>query len=137
MICPVCNKDMFVIEYKRVELDYCHICKGAWFDAGEMELLLETAGLKNGTQAVHDVLKLPEAQTSEKKRRCPICGRNMKKVIIGGEHGVMIDACVQHHGLWFDGGEVADLMKIVSEQYECKKETESEIMCFLKDVFQG
>jgi len=45
MICPVCNKDMFVIEYKRVELDYCHICKGAWFDAGEMELLLEIAGL--------------------------------------------------------------------------------------------
>jgi len=37
MICPVCKKDMFVIEYKRVELDYCHICKGAWFDAGEME----------------------------------------------------------------------------------------------------
>jgi len=65
MICPVCNKDMFVIEYKRVELDYCHICKGAWFDAGEMELLLEIAGLKEGTQAIHDVLKLPEAQTAE------------------------------------------------------------------------
>jgi hypothetical protein len=32
---------------------------------------------------------------------------------------------------------VADLMKIVSEQSSCKKETESEIMCFLKDVFQG
>ncbi len=49
MICPVCKKDMFVIG-QRVELDYCHICKGAWFDAGEMELLLETAGLKDNTR---------------------------------------------------------------------------------------
>ena len=137
MICPVCKKDMFVIEYKRVELDYCHSCKGAWFDAGELELLLETAGLKDGTQAIHDVLKLPEAHTTEKKRRCPICGRNMKKVIIGGEHGVMIDACVHHDGLWFDGGEVAELIKIISAQSNGKKETEAEIMGFLKDVFQG
>ena len=137
MICPVCKKDMFVIEYKRVELDYCHICKGAWFDAGEMELLLETAGLKNGTQAIHDVLKLPEAHTTEKKRRCPICGRNMKKVTIGGEKGVLIDACVQHHGLWFDRGETADLIKIISAQSNGKKETEAEIMSFLKDVFQS
>ena len=71
MICPVCKKDMFVIEYKRVELDYCHSCKGAWFDAGEMELLLETAGLKDGTQAIHDVLKLPEAHTTEKSAVAP------------------------------------------------------------------
>jgi Zn-finger nucleic acid-binding protein len=61
----------------------------------------------------------------------------MKKVTIGGEKGVMIDACIHHHGLWFDGGEVADLMKIVAGQSACKKETESEIICFLKDVFQG
>ena len=61
----------------------------------------------------------------------------MKKVIIGGEHGVMIDACVQHHGLWFDAGEVVELIKIISGQSGCKKETEAEIMCFLKDVFQG
>jgi len=54
----------------------------------------------------------------------------MKKVIIGGEHGVMIDACVQHHGLWFDGGEVADLMKIVSEQSSCKKRPNLKLCAF-------
>ena len=80
---------------------------------------------------------LPEAHTSERKRRCPICNINMKKVKIGGETGVMIDACIRHDGLWFDGGEVADLIKIISARSTVKKETESEIMGFLKDVFQS
>ena len=137
MICPVDRKDMFVVEYKQIELDYCHSCKGVWFDAGELDLLLEAAGLKNAGQVLGDVLRLPEAPTSERKRRCPICNINMKKVKIGGETGVMIDACIRHDGLWFDGGEVADLIKIISERSTVKKETESEIMGFLKDVFQS
>ena len=137
MICPVDKKDMFVVEYKQIELDYCHICKGVWFDAGELELLFEAAGIKDARQTLGDVLKLPEAQTEEKKRKCPICSINMKKVKIGGETGVMIDACIRHDGLWFDGGEVADLIKIISAQSTVKKETESEIMGFLKDVFQS
>jgi len=128
---------MFVVEYKQVELDYCHSCKGVWFDAGEVDLLLEAAGLKDAGQALGDVLHLPEAHTSERKRRCPICSINMKKVKIGGGTGVMIDACVRHDGLWFDGGEVADLIKIISAKLPGKKETESEIMGFLKDVFQS
>jgi len=49
----------------------------------------------------------------------------------------MIDACIRHDGLWFDGGEVADLIKIISARIKGKKETESEIMGFLKDVFGG
>jgi Zn-finger nucleic acid-binding protein len=60
----------------------------------------------------------------------------MKKVKIGGEAGVMIDACIHHDGLWFDGGEVADLIKIIAVK-SAKKESESEIVGFLKDVFGG
>ena len=128
---------MFVVEYKQIELDYCHSCKGVWFDAGELDLLLEAAGLKHVRQTLGDVLRLPEAHTSEKKRRCPICNINMKKVKIGGETGVMIDACIRHDGLWVDGCEVADLIKIISARSTVKRETESEIMGFLKDVFQS
>ena len=137
MICPVDRKDMFVVEYKQIELDYCHICKGVWFDAGELELLLEAAGLKDARQTLGDMLKLPEAQTEEKKRKCPICSTNMKKVKIGDETGVIIDACIRHDGLWFDGGEVADLIKIISARSTVKKEIDAEIMNFLKDVFPG
>jgi Zn-finger nucleic acid-binding protein len=126
---------MMVIEYKKIELDFCNSCRGVWFDGGELELLLEDAGLKHVKQNLGDVLLLPEALTDEKKRRCPICSQNMKKVRIGGDKGVMIDACVRHDGLWFDGGEVADLIKIIAAKTPGKKETDGEIIGFLKEVF--
>lgn len=137
MICPVCKKDMFVVEYKQIEVDYCQSCKGVWFGSGELELLLESAGIKDSKQTLGDVLHLPVANTTEKNRRCPICAKNMKKARIGGETGVMIDTCVQNDGLWFDEGEVASVIRIVTEKSSDKKETETEIIDFLKDVFHS
>ena len=137
MICPACKKDMFVVEYKQIELDYCQSCRGVWFDAGELELLLESDGIDGSKPFLGDLLKASEAQTSEGKRRCPICSRNMKKVRIGGETGVMIDACNHGDGLWFDGGEVASLVKIIAASSPEEKNSESEIMNFFKEVFKA
>ncbi len=45
MECPVCRETMVVIEYRSIELDYCVGCMGVWFDQGEIELLLDDAGI--------------------------------------------------------------------------------------------
>lgn len=135
MICPVCKKDTLVVEYKQIELDYCQSCKGIWFDSGELELLLEKVGVEGFCPSLGDMLKLPEAHVSEKKRKCPICTKNMRKVKIGGKAEVVVDVCGECHGLWFDGGEVASLMKIALEDLKAKKETESEVIGFLQGVF--
>jgi len=47
MICPACKNDMIVVEHEDIELDYCTNCNGVWFDSGELELLLEAAGLES------------------------------------------------------------------------------------------
>ncbi len=136
MICPVCRKGMLVVEYRQIEIDYCQACIGVWFDSGELELLLKTGGIEGARPFLGDVLKLSEARTLEKKRKCPICTKNMRKVKIGGEGGVLVDACERHHGLWFDGGEVVSLIKTTSGQLPEKKGNQSEIIGFLKDVFK-
>ena len=137
MICPVCKKDTLVLEYKQIELDYCQICKGAWFDAGELELLLEKGGLKGATSFLTHVINHPEAMTSEKKHRCPICGKNMRKIKVGEESGIMVDACGNGHGIWLDGGEATSLAKIIIDKHDVKKEEESAVIEFLRDVFPG
>ncbi len=43
MICPACKNDMIVVEYQRIELDFCPHCRGVWFDCGELELMLKSA----------------------------------------------------------------------------------------------
>jgi uncharacterized protein len=41
MKCPKCGMDLMEIQYEGITLDRCVTCGGTWFDAGEMEHLLE------------------------------------------------------------------------------------------------
>ena len=135
MICPVCKSDMIDVEHERIELDYCTSCQGVWFDAEELELLLESMGIKNHDLALDDIWHSPEAETTEKKRKCPICGQKMTKAAIGKEPEVLIDVCPQEDGLWFDGGEVGHLIRRLAEKPSAKPDSEARVITFLGEVF--
>lgn len=44
MKCPKCGMDLAHIELKGIELDRCVSCGGTWFDAGELEQLMDDKG---------------------------------------------------------------------------------------------
>ena len=135
MICPVCKYAMVVVEYHNIELDYCTSCKGVWFDSGELELLLKSQGLEE-TKALFDgILNSQEAVSSEKERKCPICGHKMKKTAIGEQPGILIDICRDKHGLWFDGGEVARLIRHLAGKHLPKRDSREQVINFLEEVF--
>jgi uncharacterized protein len=131
MKCPVCGIDAIVVEHKKIELDHCLKCGGVWFDAGELELLLKSAGASIRT-SLADTLHLTPTKSDEKKRRCPICNHKMDKVLVG-EETILIDSCPRGHGLWFDGGELQQLIAQVIKEPSGK----SEMASFLSDVFQA
>jgi Zn-finger nucleic acid-binding protein len=136
MICPVCRHAMIVVEYRNIELDYCHSCKGVWFDSGELELLLKSQGLEEPKAFFEGIFNSQEAASSEKKRKCPICGRKMKKTAIGGQPEILIDVCRDNHGLWFDRGEVAQLIKSLAGEHPPKHHPKGHVISFLKEVFE-
>ena len=41
MKCPKCGMDLMEIEFQAIKLDRCVSCGGTWFDAGEMEHLIQ------------------------------------------------------------------------------------------------
>ncbi len=43
MKCPKCGMDLTTIEYQGIKVDRCPNCNGTWFDAGEVEQLMEPA----------------------------------------------------------------------------------------------
>ena len=133
MICPTCKHPMIVVEYKQIELDYCTNCNGVWFDAGELELMLERVNLKPNVASGKSILDLSVAATTEKKRKCPSCGRKMRKELIGGEPKILVDTCPVGEGLWFDGGEVDALISELSEE---APGVGGQVVNFLKEVFQ-
>jgi len=137
MICPVCKYNMIVVEYHNIELDYCTGCKGVWFDSGELELLLKSHGLEEATMFLDNILDSPGAISSEKKRKCPICGHKMKKTTIGEQPQILIDVCDREHGLWFDGGEVTQLIKHLAGKHPSEGDSREQVVSFLEEVFEA
>ena len=137
MICPIDKKAMIVVEHNNIELDYCLNCHGVWFDANELELFLMNLKLDTPELLLNRILQSEDAETAEKKRRCPICRRKMKKTSIGDRPKIIIDACIRKDGLWFDGGEVLQLVKELAKKKLIGKEAEDSVMSFLGDVFKA
>ena len=135
MICPVCKYDMIVVEYHSIELDYCNNCRGVWFDSGELELLLKSQGLKEPKEFFDSIFNSQEAASPEKKRNCPVCGHKMKKTGIGGQPEILIDACRDKHGLWFDGGEVTQLIGRLAGGRPREHDSKGHVINFLEEVF--
>ncbi len=126
---------MIVVEYHNIELDYCNSCKGVWFDSGELELLLKSYGLEEPKTFFDGIFNSQEAASPEKKRNCPICGHKMKKTAIGGQTEILIDVCRDKHGLWFDGGEVTQLIRHLAGEHPPERDSRGQVISFLGEVF--
>ena len=132
MICPVCKQDMIVVEYRQIEIDYCHRCSGIWFDQGELDLLLKTAGL--GDTGLLTLEGLAKEKRSHGERKCPICRQKMKEVPVG-EPSVHIDVCRRGDGIWFDGGELQALLKQVASGPLANQAALRQVTAFLGETF--
>jgi Zn-finger nucleic acid-binding protein len=128
---------MIAVEYHNIELDYCNSCKGVWFDSGELELLLKLQDLEEPKAFFAGILNSQEAASPEKKRNCPLCGHKMKKTAIGEQPTILIDICRDKHGLWFDGGEVTQLIQRLAGKQPPKHDSEGQVISFLEEVFKA
>lgn len=125
MNCVVCKEPMVVLELDEVEIDHCLTCRGIWLDSGELELLLGDPAEVNSMLA--QLAANEEAASG--KRRCPICRKKMEIVSVSGERPVRIDRCRKHHGLWFDSGELEEVLTA----FDIDKH--SKALSLLRDMF--
>jgi uncharacterized protein len=103
MDCPRCKKPLIILEFEKVEVDYCSVCRGVWLDSGELELLL---GSPNDSSIEFN----SDKSSGERSFKCPRCRKRMEKVRSRAAEGVLLDRCKNGHGLWFDGGELEALL---------------------------
>ena len=117
MRCPVCKLDQVIVEYGGVELDVCLDGHGIWFDADEIQLLFEAAGVPD---QLHDLesrfTELPRGEHGP-VRRCPRCSGKMRHVQAPGDpEPVVLDRCARGHGVWFDEGELEQVLRARLEE---------------------
>lgn len=137
MDCPACKGVMVIIEHEQIELDYCTDCAGVWFDYGELDLLLERLDLDGSAFSMEAILALPDRQTKESVRKCPSCRKKMRKVIVGSNPEVMIDVCPKGDGIWFDGGEVQQIIRQLVDRAPAGTGGEEKVISFLGEVFKA
>ncbi len=128
MDCPVCKSAMITLEFEDVEIDHCAECGGIWLDRGEMEIL------SGNPQQAMELLKSFEIDTkcTEKRRKCPICLKKMRKVIVSeARPPVLIDKCVKGDGLWFDKNELKNVLE------GAHLDKDNKIKKLLADIFGG
>ena len=107
MYCPACKNPMIVLEFEGIETDYCPDCEGIWLDTGELELLLD-----DSTDKTELLDSFSRSQSSkEKRRKCPICSKKMDKTFVSAERDIVLDECKYGHGIWFDKGEILEVIK--------------------------
>jgi len=108
MLCPKCVDEMLILELDGVEIDCCDECRGIWLDEGELELLADVE--QESELPFIKALTDPEAVKAKGQRCCPVCSKNMLLVDIPLDPVVEIDRCPLNHGLWFDQGELEQIV---------------------------
>jgi len=124
--CPVCKEAMVVLELDEVEIDHCLECGGIWLDQGELELLLESSEEKDKLLASFK----EDKESGEELLKCPICLKKMKKILSNGEKKILIDSCKNNDGLWFDKGELYQMIESVS------LDKNNRILNLLREIFR-
>lgn len=126
MDCPVCKNAMITLELQEVEIDHCTECGGIWLDTGELEMLL---GEPQKAQQLLNSFKTGN-KSKEKTRKCPICLKKMRKIIVGSSKPpLLIDKCRRGDGLWFDKGELQDIFD------SAQLDKDNKIQKLLADMF--
>ena len=124
MNCPACKEAMIVLEHDKIEIDHCVACGGIWLDRGELELLTGNSECPKGDSPLSE--KAEKGTVPFPQRKCPICLKKMESVLCGN---VQIDRCRKGDGIWFDLGELEQILK------SCNFGENSKVFNWLKNIF--
>jgi Zn-finger nucleic acid-binding protein len=118
---------MVVLELQQVELDNCLNCGGIWLDTGELGLLMGTE--REARELLAPIANL--APPTRSKRKCPICRHHLEAISVAADQQqVEIDRCPDGHGLWFDRGELRQIVRIIGG------ERGNKVATLLEDMFR-
>ncbi len=112
MRCFRCGKDTTSDTFRNALIDTCNFCGGIWLDAGELRTVMSWRkgdAEKNfyGDRLIEEYIE--RVVDISAKGLCPRCGEPSLKVI--DVDGVEIDKCRICSGMFFDKGELSDILR--------------------------
>lgn len=117
MKCPKCDGDLRRVQLGPAFIDVCGVCKGSWYDVGELRVLKDLEAGGDYSWIDVDIWRhVDEFQSSDQRElACPVDGGSLTSVRYGAT-GVTVDACKQCHGVWLDKNEYDAIVKQLEER---------------------
>ena len=115
MLCPRCKKPFSSAIFYNVEVNYCPICLGLWFEEEELRWAKDKKD-KNLRWLDIDLWRDKEKfKISYGIRLCPSCRMPLYEVYYG-DSGIIVDICNICHGIWLDRTEFRKIMNYLKEK---------------------
>ena len=107
--CPNCRRALRRRDVLGVEVDECPSCKTAWFDEGELDIVLRgRAGVGVGTLG-------PSAAADQTHGRCPVCPRSTTSFRFHAAPAARVQAC-PGHGQWVEQSDGRTMIRWASRE---------------------
>ena len=104
--CPSCTIELKEVQYHKQIVDMCPTCGGAFFDAGELETIIQIVDIFRNIRLLEEEIDTVSTYEKERILYCPECSKEMNPKEIAGE---IIDVCPNCRGIWLDKGEIIAL----------------------------
>jgi len=115
MKCPVDKSELRKVMYEeKVEIDQCDSCAGAWLDKEELDKIQEIKMNDYSSELSQIPVLVGDAYDFAKEKNspeinCPKCDGLLERREYGYSSQILIDSCIQGHGVWLDQDELKAL----------------------------
>jgi Zn-finger nucleic acid-binding protein len=111
LACSRCGGSLSARRYHDLDVDECDACGGFLVSPRTIDRIMAAKDNATGLR-----LALPERphvrETGVRYIRCSVCQKSMNRQAFGRISGVVVDVC-REHGVWFDPGELAEVLSFV------------------------
>jgi len=138
MKCPNCKVNLEKTILSNVQVDYCPICLGIFFEKDELRIAKDEKD-KNLSWLDIDLWKdKSKFEISKEKLLCPACKLPLYTITYGTSD-IKVEVCSVCEGVWLDRGEFKKIIEYLQKeaQYKILQDYFSNLTQELKEVFSG
>lgn len=138
MECPNKHGRLEKVLFYQVEVDYCPICLGVWFDKDELAYAKDEKDQQLNWLDFDIWRDKEKFELSQLDQHCPFCRAGLVQVNYD-ESNVKIDFCKNCNGVWLDRGEFKQILIYLKKKadYEILHRYTKNLTKELWEVFSG